>query len=154
MSFKLDPKCYSRTIIFQMEADSAAPEDARLAKCYFYHEGKLIDVPLVAVDYSVAIVNTIARITLKQKYANPLATALELHFAFPIDTDFCFGKLQAHFDGYTTEGVITERQAAKVEYKEQVKQGNTVALAAVSKSERSIMKCRLGNLPPGQTVEI
>lgn len=154
----LQNKTYNSALVVQqyytMETESAAPEDTIQAKCYFYYESKLIDVPLVAVDYAVAIVNNIARITLKQKYANPLTTNLELHFSFPVDTDFCFGKLQAHFDGYTTEGVILERQAAKKEYKAEVKEGNTVALATISSNERSIMNCKLGNLPPGQTVEI
>ena len=137
-----------------MEVENALPEDTVQAKCYFYHESKLVDVPLVSVDYAVSVVNNIAKITLRQKYANPLSSNIELHFAFPIDTDFCFGRLMAHFEGYITEGVILERQAAKQEYKAQVKEGNTVALAVISSNERSIMNCKLGNLPPGQTVEI
>jgi|JI6StandDraft_1071083.scaffolds.fasta_scaffold375056_1 hypothetical protein len=47
-----------------------------------------------------------------------------------------------------------ERQNAKKEYKAQVKQGNVAALATVSKAEQSVMRCRLGNLPAGQSVEI
>lgn len=98
----------------------AAAEDTLQPKCYFYHEQRLVDVPLVGVDYSVAIVNNISKITIKQKYANPLNTNIELHFAFPVDTDFCFGRLLAHFEGYITEGVVMERLAAKKEYTAQV----------------------------------
>jgi hypothetical protein len=77
----------------------------------------MVEVPLVQVDYSVIIINNLARITLRQTYSNPLDDSVELHFAFPIDTDFCFSKLKANFEGYTTEGIIMEKDTAKKQYK-------------------------------------
>lgn len=77
-----------------------------------------------------------------------------MHFAFPADTDFCFGRLLAHFEGYTTEGVVKERQKAIYEYRTAVAEGHTVALATVSASEMSVIDCKLGNLPPQQTVTV
>ncbi len=71
----------------------------------------------MSVDYKISVVNNLASINLRQTYANPLSTNIELYFSFPIDTDFCFTKLMAHFEGYTTEGVIKEKNAAKKEYK-------------------------------------
>jgi hypothetical protein len=80
-----------------MESHLNTPEDTAQAKCYFYKEARLLDLPLINIDYKVNIVNNIARILLKQKYGNPLTNNIEVHFAFPIDTDFCFNRLVAHF---------------------------------------------------------
>ena len=65
--------------------------------CHFYFQGKVVELPLVAIDYHVKVVNNLSRITLRQSYSNPLEEPIELHFSFPIDTDFCFGALRARF---------------------------------------------------------
>ncbi len=73
------------------------------------HKEEKVGLPVVGVDYKVHVINNLARITLKQTYANPLDQNLEIHFSFAKDTDFCFSRLVANFQGYTVEGVIKER---------------------------------------------
>lgn len=85
-------------------------------RCYCEAADRVVELPMIAVNYCIAVVNSIAKVQLRQTYANPLTTNLDLHFAFPTDTDFCFTRLVAHFDGYSTEAVIQERVKAQKEF--------------------------------------
>lgn len=61
---------------------------------------------MVSVDYEIKIRNNFCAINLKHVYVNPLDLPLNLFFSFPTDTNFCLGKLEAHFNGYTVAGVV------------------------------------------------
>ena len=68
------------------------------------------------MDYNVSIKNNFSVISLKHRFANPLDRPLDICFSFPIDTNFCFSKLEAQFDGYRVAGVVKDRKAALQEY--------------------------------------
>ena len=75
-----------------------------------------IEVPLINMDYKINITNNFCTINLKQKFVNPLNHSVNIHFSYPIDTNFCLGKLSATFKDYMVKGIIEERETANQKY--------------------------------------
>ena len=79
---------------------------------------------------------------------------MEIHYSIPTDPNFCITKVQAVYQDTVVEGVIKQKEKVKAEYKEAKQKGETVMMAASDSTERSVLKVRLGNLQPDESVKI
>ena len=73
-------------------------------------------LPLTNITVNGNIINSIAEVTLIQKYKNPTDVNLEVFYYFPISTSAAFSKLEARFEGKLVKGIIKEKEKAKQEY--------------------------------------
>lgn len=71
--------------------------------------------------------NNLAKIKLTQTYKNPLVGFLEVEYSFPKDPNACLYSFQAKFDDTLLIGKVKEKEEAKQEYQEALKQGRQVA---------------------------
>lgn len=80
------------------------------------YPNKFIMVPLKSSEYNVEIVNSIANVSLLQSYENPTNKYLELEYSFPISPNACVYKFVAVFGNKRMEGIVKEKEIAKLEY--------------------------------------
>lgn len=123
--------------------------------CYTFLENhNKFMIPIISNQYFVNIKNNFAEIKSSQVYKNPFQKPLEIHYSIPTDPDFCLTRVVAVYDQLTVQGTIKEREKVKAEYKEAKSKGETVMMAASEPFEKSILRVRLGNLLPGESVKI
>ena len=70
-------------------------------------------VPLRSIDYHIQIVNSLANITLKQTYENPLSSFLEVDYSLPINPESSIYKFEVEFNNVKIEGTVKEKEEAK-----------------------------------------
>ena len=104
------------------------------------YDGKGRPLPLTNITVNSNIINSIAEVTLVQKYRNDTAEDLEVFYYFPISTAAAFSKLEARYEGKLVKGVIKEKEEAKKEYQAHKEKGHTVAYAEINEETSDIMK--------------
>ena len=52
------------------------------------------------------------------------------------------------------EGIVKEKEEARVEYKQAVKQGKQAAYGEVNAESKDILTLKVGNVPPNEAVKI
>ena len=105
-------------------------------------------VPLKHIDYSLEIVNSLLNVTLTQTYFNPLEKFLEVEFSFPLHPESSMYKFSAQFGEVTIEGVVKEKEEARMEYNQALLEGKQTVLAELDSESADIMNLEIGNVPP------
>ena len=111
-------------------------------------------IPLKNISISAKIIDSIAYISQTQEYINPTDQNLEVIYYFPKSSSSVFDKMTIEFNDKIVESQITERVKAKVEYKESMSTGETVALAQETKTCRDIVKVSIGNFLPKSIAKV
>jgi Ca-activated chloride channel family protein len=99
-------------------------------------------------------VNGVAEVALTQTYVNTGDKFLELQYRFPVHPNACIHKFVAVFSKVRMEGVVKEKETARVEYSEAVKAGKRAALGEVDAESSDVLALQLGNLGPGEEVSV
>ncbi len=95
-----------------------------------------------------------AEIQYIQTYKNPLDHPIETQFYFPRTDTSVFHKFEAEFRGKTIVGRVLEKERAQKMYEWNVEKGNTVAYSDRNVNAPDVMNIKVGNIPPGESVEI
>ncbi|KAL4496550.1 hypothetical protein ABPG72_015911 [Tetrahymena utriculariae] len=111
---------------------------------------------LQSVQYKCQIINNILNIHLSQNFVSKSDTEYsETIYYFPIEEGICLESFEAKYNEKTIKAIVKEKDQAKKEYQENKSQGNFVSYAqTTSVNDQDYCKIELGNLPPGQQVEI
>ncbi|KAL4496549.1 hypothetical protein ABPG72_015910 [Tetrahymena utriculariae] len=111
---------------------------------------------LQSVEYKCQIINNILNIHLSQNFVSKSDTEYsETIYYFPIEEGICLESFEAKYNEKTIKAIVKEKDQAKKEYQENKSQGNFVSYAqTTSVNDQDYCKIELGNLPPGQQVEI
>lgn len=110
--------------------------------------------PLRMSDYHLEVANAITNVNLTQHYLNPSEKFLEMEYHFPIAPNACVYRFTAQFGSTRIEGVVKEKEEAKKEYNEAVKQGKKAAYGELNADSKDILTLKIGNVPPKETVKI
>lgn len=113
-----------------------------------------LELPLKSFSYDIEIVDCFTQVLMTQSYLNPTERPLDVQYIFPVHSGASVTRLEVEFGGKRSQGVVMEKQAAKKEFEEQVKEGGGAALGEYNPLSRDIMKMRVGNIAPRQTVKI
>jgi Ca-activated chloride channel homolog len=116
--------------------------------------GHRVLVPLRSIEYHAEIVDTIVLMSLTQQYFNPTDKFLEVEYRFPVPPEACIYRFAATFAKTRIEGVVKEKEEARKEYEEAIKEGRKAALGELDSESRDILCLKVGNVPPGETVTI
>ncbi|KAH8828763.1 hypothetical protein DL96DRAFT_1462502, partial [Flagelloscypha sp. PMI_526] len=110
----------------------------------FVLDGSTVDVLIADVHASVEI---------SQRFTNPLDVGVEATYTFGLlaSAAICGFKM-IRADGTEVEGVVKEKEEAKKEYQEAVKQGYTAALGA--EDTKDVFSISVGNISAKETVVI
>jgi hypothetical protein len=113
-----------------------------------------IELPLKSFSYDIEIVDCFARVQMTQLYFNPLNCALDVQYIFPVHPNSTVTSLYLEFAGQKSQGVVMEKEQAKNQFDENLKEGTGVAYSEFNPRSRDIMKMIVGNIAPKQTVKV
>ncbi|KAH8828757.1 hypothetical protein DL96DRAFT_1015987 [Flagelloscypha sp. PMI_526] len=101
----------------------------------------------------VLIADVHASVEIAQRFTNPLNVGVEATYTFGLlaSAAICGFKM-IRADGTEVEGVVKEKEEAKKEYREAVRQGYTAALA--SEDTKDVFSISVGNISAKETVTI
>lgn len=95
-------------------------------------------VPLRSIDYHLEIVNSLAKITLKQTYYNPKGKYLEVDYSMPLSPESSIYKFQVEFNKVKIRGIVKDKEVAKKEYDIAKSQGRQAVLGTFDSQSRDI----------------
>ncbi|HEY9775890.1 MAG TPA: VIT domain-containing protein [Planktothrix sp.] len=121
------------------------------ALCVERKEGKTA-LPLAGVDIKADVLSRIASVTVKQKFQNPYKDLLEAVYIFPLSGGCAVSKFEMRVKDRVVVGKVDERQQARQDYELALAQGKRAALMEQERDD--VFTMQLGNLPPGEEVEI
>ena len=113
-----------------------------------------ISLPLKSIKNLIEINEGISRVSIIQEYHNNQNVSLETEYLFPINPDAVFDTFQAKIGNKTFIGWIKEKKQAQKEYQENLQKGNTVAYSEIEKTAIDVMRVKIGNILPDQTIFI
>ncbi|CDW75216.1 UNKNOWN [Stylonychia lemnae] len=110
-------------------------------------------IPLKNQIVNARVMNSIATIEIIQTCFNDSSDPLEVFLNVPVEEDYGIGKLIVQIDENIIEGKILEKKKAKERYDDAIAAGHTAALAQ-EEEEKEEIKLIIGNLLPGQKVQV
>ncbi|KAL4505689.1 hypothetical protein ABPG73_004574 [Tetrahymena malaccensis] len=111
---------------------------------------------LQSVQYKCQIINNILNIHLFQNFVSKSESEYsQTIYYFPISEGICLESFEAKYNEKNIKAIVKEKDQAKQEYLENKNQGNFVSYAqTTSLQDQEYCQIELGNLPPGQQIEI
>src|SRR5687768_10211230 len=110
------------------------------------------NLPLRAVDVHGDITGLVAKVRLKQTFANPHETPLEATYIFPLPDRAAVTKFVMTVGSRVIEGILKERGEAREQYAQAIAAGHR---AAIAEEERpGVFTMRVGNLMPGEVATV
>ncbi|MBL0041002.1 MAG: marine proteobacterial sortase target protein [Xanthomonadales bacterium] len=103
-------------------------------------------------EVEIEINGMVARATLRQRFINPLDVHLEGQYRLPLPADAAVYAMRIELDGRVIEGVIREREAARIEYEAARSAG--MATALVEQQKLDLFATRVANIPPHAEVRV
>jgi Ca-activated chloride channel family protein len=130
----------------QMPSTSHASNGARLVSS----TGAAL--PLRSITLSAEAMGGIARTRLRQHFANPYPTPLELTYAFPLPADGAVSGYEIHAGPRVIKGRVEPRDKARATFESARLEGRTAGL--VDEERANFFTQRLGNIPAGTDVVV
>ena len=110
------------------------------------------DIPLIGVHCSCYLLNTVAEVTITQRYKNTSTNPIQAIYVFPVDDEAAVSGFTARLGQRIVNGVVREREKARQEYQSALDEGHGAALLETQGT--GAMSARLGNLEAGCEAEI
>jgi Ca-activated chloride channel homolog len=111
-----------------------------------------IDLPLASVDIHSQVVDRIATVQVRQSFTNPYTEFLEAVYIFPLSGGIAVNHFEMKVKDRIVVGDVEERQEARRQYTQALQEGKRAALLEQERDD--VFTMQLGNLPPGETIEI
>ena len=109
-------------------------------------------LPLKAMEITGRITGLISEVALRQTFVNTHDEPMEATYVYPLPSRAAVTSFRLEVAGRVVEGVIKERQAARQEYDQAIRQGHR---AAITEEERpGVFSMRVGNLMPGEEAAV
>jgi Ca-activated chloride channel family protein len=113
-------------------------------------EGHALALQGVAIEGKVE--GLLFSTTIRQTYRNDTSNALEVVYTFPLAWGTTLLGLDAVVAGKRLEGRVTPKEVAERDYEKAVEEGDLPVM--VQESSPGLMTANLGNVKPGETVEL
>ena len=123
-------------------------------------------LPLVSVDVNVEISDSIALISMKQEYENPIrdepqdaadepkGKPIDITFKFPKQKDVVISKMSVTVDDKTIEAKIEAEDKANQKFDDAIAGGHTAAMVSDARENVDLHQLDIGNILPGQKATI
>jgi hypothetical protein len=111
-------------------------------------------LPQVSLSTVSKVHDTASRTRLTQTFVNPSSTSpiAKAKYTFPLYESCAVTSFRCHIGERVIEGVVKEKEEAKVGYQEAVQRGETAGL--LEQSTPDVFSTSLGNIPAGGTVKV
>ena len=109
-------------------------------------------LPLQSMSLQGHVVGLLYHLKLVQRFYNPYGQPLEAVYIFPLPGRAAVSSFVMQTEQRRVVGRLEERGEARRQYQQAISQGKQAALAEEERSE--VFTMTVGNIPPGQFVEI
>eukprot|EP00092_Neocalanus_flemingeri_P042314 GFUD01046186.1.p1 GENE.GFUD01046186.1~~GFUD01046186.1.p1 ORF type:complete len:828 (+),score=250.72 GFUD01046186.1:263-2746(+) len=109
-------------------------------------------VPLVSVHVDVKVVNFTAQVEVTQEFVNRERNPIECVYFFPVEEEAAVVDFTAELEGRKIQTQIKEKEAAREEYNQAVRNRQTAFLLEETKPD--IFEIKVGHLSPGAGCKI
>ncbi|EAR84724.2 type A von willebrand factor domain protein (macronuclear) [Tetrahymena thermophila SB210] len=114
--------------------------------CHYGHSQRIYETD---IQYNFQVKGSIAQHQLQLKYLNNTQTIQNFTFSFDLSEDFCFDNLSIKIDEKIINCLVKEKEEAKEEYKNALRQGKTAALGSFQ-GQRGNFQVQVGNIENDQ----
>ncbi len=111
-----------------------------------------IELPLRAAELSVDAKCGLARVRLTQAFVNDGSAPVHVKYLLPLPADGAVSGFEFVVAGIRVVGQVDKKQAARARYEAALIEGRTAAL--LEETRTSVFSQEVGNVPPGQTVQV
>ena len=111
-----------------------------------------VPVPLKSVNIEARTCGFVSDVTVKQSYVNVENNPIEVIYMFPIEEEAAVKSFEAEIDGQKIVTEVKEKEKARREYDEAIKDKKTAVL--LEETQPDIFRIKLGQLKPGAGAEI
>ncbi len=105
-----------------------------------------------ATDVEIEVSGLVAHARVRQRFFNGGKDFLEGRYRLPMPADAAVFAMRIELDGRLIEGVVREREEARIEYEAARSAG--MATALVERQAADIFSTRVANIPPGAEVAV
>ncbi|CAC5411087.1 unnamed protein product [Mytilus coruscus] len=123
----------------------------RKCLCGLIIEGKDLTVPLKESNINATVQGFIANVESQLTYINETSEALQTSFIFPLDDMSAVYKFEAYVNKKHIIAECKDKEEARQTYKEAISSGHTALFFSEADTAGDTFKCKLGNLPPGES---
>eukprot|EP00090_Calanus_glacialis_P038770 TRINITY_DN6757_c0_g1_i1.p1 TRINITY_DN6757_c0_g1~~TRINITY_DN6757_c0_g1_i1.p1 ORF type:complete len:929 (+),score=240.22 TRINITY_DN6757_c0_g1_i1:18-2804(+) len=109
-------------------------------------------VPLVSVHVDVKVVNFTAQVVVTQEFVNRERNPIECVYFFPAEEEAAVVDFTAELEGRKVQTMVKEKEAAREEYNQAVRNKQTAFLLEETKPD--IFEIKIGHLSPGAGCKI
>ena len=113
---------------------------------------RLLPAPLQSSEVDISISGPLARVVVRQTYANPSNVWLEGIYTFPLPDKSAVDRLTMIVGERRIEGVIQEKEKARKTYEKAKRQGRRASL--VDQERPNIFTTQVANIGPGESITI
>jgi Ca-activated chloride channel family protein len=110
------------------------------------------ELPLRAVEVEAEAGGGLARVMLRQTFANAAAEPLQVTYRFPLPADAAVSGYAFRIGARRVVGEVAPREAARERFEQAVLDGRSAALIEVERA--SLFTQEIGNVPPGEEVAV
>ncbi len=111
-----------------------------------------VALPLRSVKASARVADRVAHVVLEQVFSNPLSEAMEAVYIFPLQAGAAVSDFELRVGKRVIKGKVDERQAARQQYAQALKQGKRAALLEQERDD--VFTVSVGNIPPGEEIAV
>ena len=113
---------------------------------------RLLPAPLQSSEVDISISGPLARVVVRQTYANPSNVWLEGIYTFPLPDKSAVDRLTMIVGERRIEGVIQEKEKARKTYEKAKREGRRASL--VDQERPNIFTTQVANIGPGESITI
>src|SRR5262245_13050717 len=111
-----------------------------------------LHLPLRAVEVEADAGGGLARVVLRQTFANPAAEPLQVDYRFPVPADAAVSGYAFRVGGRRVVGEVDRREVARERFAQAVREGRSAALLEAERA--NLFSQEIGNVPPGEEVVV
>jgi Ca-activated chloride channel homolog len=109
-------------------------------------------LPLQSASYDSFVVGTVAETIVKQRYFNPMESAIEAVYVFPLPHDGAVFEYSMRVQDRRLHGEMKRRADARAIYETARQLGHSAGL--LEQERPNVFTQRVANIPPGETIEV
>ncbi|CAK63500.1 unnamed protein product (macronuclear) [Paramecium tetraurelia] len=125
----------------------------QLIVCFEQNQKKII--PLRSVKYHLKIYNGLQIVQLEQIFlTDAFNQPLDLEYVFSIHENAAVTKMKVELGDQIVYGIVKEKEEAKQEFEEGIKQGKTMAYSEEDEQFPQIKRLKIGQLAPNKQLRV
>ena len=139
---------YLLPFVARAESYPPIPADAAALMLLSTDDGSWTPAVTLSSEWDVTVTGSVARATLRQRFRNESSSCVEGIYVLPLPDSAAVDSLRIHIGDRVIEGVVRERDAARVEYDAARREGRSAAL--LEQFRPNVFRISIASILPGE----